>query len=85
MDRQRRLTKAWYDRVQHGDRRQFFSLGTPNKAAAVCFDGEEDIRQGVEAGYSPVSRSPASLLFSLEAKEVEAKRIEFCGRDGKGG
>jgi len=33
---QRRLTKEWYARVQYGGKRQFFSLGTPNKAAAAA-------------------------------------------------
>ena len=36
VDDQRRLTKEWYARVQYGGKRQFFSLGTPNKAAAAA-------------------------------------------------
>ena len=36
MDGQRRLTKEWYARVQYGGKRQFFSLGTPNKGAAAA-------------------------------------------------
>jgi hypothetical protein len=32
----RRLTKEWYARVQFRGQRQFFSLGTPNKAAAAA-------------------------------------------------
>src|SRR5260221_2732862 len=36
VDGQRRLTKEWYARLQYGGKRQFFSLGTPNKAAAAA-------------------------------------------------
>jgi hypothetical protein len=34
-DGQRGLTKEWHARVQYGDKRQFFSLETPNKAAPL--------------------------------------------------
>jgi hypothetical protein len=30
------LTKEWYARIQFRGKRQFFSLGTPNKAAAAA-------------------------------------------------
>jgi hypothetical protein len=33
---QRSLTKEWYARIQFRGQRQFFSLGTPNKAAAAA-------------------------------------------------
>jgi hypothetical protein len=33
IDRQRRLTKEWYARVQFQGKHRFFPLGTPNKAA----------------------------------------------------
>jgi hypothetical protein len=36
IDGQRRLTKEWYARVQFQGKRQFFPLGTPNKAAAAA-------------------------------------------------
>jgi hypothetical protein len=36
VDGQRRLTKEWYSRVQFQGERQFFPLGTPNKAAAAA-------------------------------------------------
>jgi hypothetical protein len=36
IDGQRRLTKHWYARVQFQGKRTFFSLGTPNKAAAAA-------------------------------------------------
>src|SRR5260370_11575574 len=36
VDGQRRLTKEWYAHRQYGGKRQFFSLGTPNKAAAAA-------------------------------------------------
>jgi integrase len=36
VDGQRRFTKEWYARLQYGGKRQFFSLGTPNKAAAAA-------------------------------------------------
>ena len=32
----RRLTKEWYARMQFRGKREFFSLGTPNKAAAAA-------------------------------------------------
>ena len=35
-DANRRLTKEWYARIQFRGERQFFSLGTPNKAAAAA-------------------------------------------------
>jgi len=35
-DGQRRYTQDWYARVQHGGRRDFFALQTPNKAAAAA-------------------------------------------------
>jgi hypothetical protein len=45
VDGQRRLTKEWYARLQYGGKRQFFSLGTPNKAAAAAtsFRWEENV------------------------------------------
>src|SRR5258708_5581179 len=36
VDGQRRLTKEWYTRVQFQGKRQFFPLGTPNRAAAAA-------------------------------------------------
>ena len=36
VDGQRRLTREWYSRIQFQGKRQFFSLGTPNKAAAAA-------------------------------------------------
>jgi integrase len=36
VDGQRCLTKEWYARIQFRGKRQFFSLGTPNKAAAAA-------------------------------------------------
>jgi hypothetical protein len=36
IDGRRRLTKEWYARVQFQGKRQFFPLGTPNKAAAAA-------------------------------------------------
>jgi integrase len=36
VDSQRFLTKEWYARIQFRGKRQFFSLGTPNKAAAAA-------------------------------------------------
>ena len=35
VDGKRRLTKEWYARLQYGGKRQFFSLGTANKASAA--------------------------------------------------
>jgi hypothetical protein len=32
VDGKGRLTKEWYARLQYGGKRQFFSLGTANKA-----------------------------------------------------
>jgi integrase len=36
VDGQHRLTREWYSRIQFQGKRQFFSLGTPNKAAAAA-------------------------------------------------
>jgi integrase len=36
VDGRRRLTKEWYARMQFCGKREFFSLGTPNKAAAAA-------------------------------------------------
>ena len=36
VDGERRLTREWYSRIQFQGKRQFFSLGTPNKAAAAA-------------------------------------------------
>jgi hypothetical protein len=36
VDGQGCLTKEWYARIQFRGKRQFFSLGTPNKAAAAA-------------------------------------------------
>ena len=36
VDGQRRLTKEWYSRIQFQGKREFFSLGTPNRAAAAA-------------------------------------------------
>ncbi len=35
-DGRRRLTKEWYARMQFRGKQAFFSLGTPNKAAAAA-------------------------------------------------
>jgi integrase len=36
VDGQRRLTREWYSRIQFRGKRQFFPLGTPNRAAAAA-------------------------------------------------
>jgi hypothetical protein len=44
VDGQRRLTKEWQARVQYGGKRKFFSLGTPNRAAAAAAINENESR-----------------------------------------
>jgi len=72
VDGQRRLTKEWYARVQFQGKRQFFPLGTPNKAAAAAKVRDIYLFLTVNgwaltlAKHKPKSRSaPASVATTI--------------------